>query len=70
MDLHPELRPTAGSLRSDGRQGATPAPRRAARASLRALDCVLSAASVLKLIPRCGSPIVPENFLEKCKLSR
>ena len=35
------------SLRSDGRQGARPAARRSARASLRVLDCVLASASVL-----------------------
>ena len=35
------------SLRSDGRQGARPAARRSARASLRVLHCVLASASVL-----------------------
>src|SRR2546429_6018496 len=41
-----KLRPTAGSLRSDGRQGAKPAARRSARGSLRVLDCLLAPASV------------------------
>src|SRR5262250_820641 len=36
-----------GSLRSDCRQGSRPAARRSARASLRVLDCILAAASVL-----------------------
>jgi hypothetical protein len=43
----PKFRPTAGSLRSDGRQGSKPASRRSARASLRVLDCLLAPASVL-----------------------
>src|SRR5438105_12375810 len=42
--LRPENR-AAGSLRSDGRQGAKPAARRSARASLRVLDCLLAPAS-------------------------
>jgi hypothetical protein len=35
----PKIRPTAGSLRADCRQGSKPASRRSARASLRVLDC-------------------------------
>src|SRR5437016_335695 len=46
MGLRPENR-AAGSLRSDGRQGAKPAARRSARTSLRVLDCLLAPACVL-----------------------
>src|SRR6266446_5201590 len=61
----PKLRPTAGSLRSDGRQGAKPAARRSARASLRVLDCLLAPASV----PLWGSgrsPLSTERRVDDC----
>src|SRR5207302_6809565 len=61
--LRPENR-AAGSLRSDGRQGAKPAARRSARASLRVLDCLLAPASVL--LWGAGAPRFTERIVDDC----
>ena len=47
MGLGPEITATPSSLRSDRRQGASPAARRSARSWLRVLDCVLAPALIL-----------------------